>query len=142
MDTDIRAHNRQPIGAHLVFWRTFLRKGSSIAFEIIEEVRARAAGKSHVLVHVDTHCDACLCSPRWQSFRCRRQWGSYCIVFESVTKNVPGNLFPGRPREPGNNPQTALWDFLKVHPELQVDGSIQHSQLITVAPDAQLKRLW
>ena len=44
-------------------------------------------------------------------------------------------------RAPGDNPKTAVWEYLKTHPEFEIDKSIQHKLLITVAPDGYLKRV-
>ena len=42
---------------------------------------------------------------------------------------------------PGDNPKMAVWEYLKTHPEFEIDTSVQHKLLITVAPDGYLKRL-
>jgi cephalosporin hydroxylase len=39
----------------------------------------------------------------------------------------------------GNNPKTAVWEYLKTHPEFEIDKTIQHKRLITVAIDGYLK---
>ncbi len=44
IDIDIRAHNREAIEAHPMFKRISMIQGSSIAPEVIEQVRERAAG--------------------------------------------------------------------------------------------------
>ena len=67
--------------------------------------------------------------------------GSYCIVFDTVVEDMPAEMFPDRPWGPGNNPKTAVWEYLKAHPEFEIDKSIQHKLLITVAPDGFLKRI-
>ncbi len=36
--------------------------------------------------------------------------------------------------------KTAVWEFLKTHPDIKIDRSIQRALLITVAPDVYLKR--
>jgi cephalosporin hydroxylase len=41
----------------------------------------------------------------------------------------------------GNNPKTALFKYLKIHPAFDIDKSIQHGLLITGAPDSYLKRV-
>ncbi len=41
----------------------------------------------------------------------------------------------------GNNPKTAVWEYLKTRPEFEIDKSIQQKLLITVAPDGYLKRV-
>ena len=55
-------------------------------------------------------------------------------------EDMPADMFPDRPWGPGDNPKTAVWEYLKTHPEFEIDKSIQHKLLITVAPDGYLKR--
>ena len=67
--------------------------------------------------------------------------GSYCMVFDTVIEDIPDGYFTDRPWGPGNNPKTAVWEYLKTHPEFEIDKSIQNKLLITVAPDGYLKRV-
>jgi len=67
--------------------------------------------------------------------------GSYCIVFDTIIEDLPGDLFPDRPWGPGNNPKTAVWQFLESHDGFEVDKRIHDKLLITVAPDGYLKRV-
>jgi cephalosporin hydroxylase len=53
---------------------------------------------------------------------------------------MPKKLFSDRPWGPGNNPKTAVREFLKSHPEFEVNKSIDHKLLISVAPDGYLLR--
>lgn len=67
--------------------------------------------------------------------------GSYCVLFDSFVEDGPADVFPNHPRNPGNNPKTAIWEYLKTHPEFEIDKRIEHKLLITVAPDGYLKRI-
>ena len=40
-----------------------------------------------------------------------------------------------------NNPKTAVHEWLKTHPELEIDKDIDNMLLISVAPDGYLKRV-
>jgi cephalosporin hydroxylase len=53
---------------------------------------------------------------------------------------MPADTFPDRPWGLGNNPKTAVWEYLKTHSEFQIDKSIDHKLLIFVASDGYLKR--
>jgi cephalosporin hydroxylase len=67
--------------------------------------------------------------------------GSYCVVFDTFVEDVPADVFENRPWHPGNSPKTAVWEYLKSHPEFEIDKTIQNKLLITVAPDGYLKRV-
>ena len=67
--------------------------------------------------------------------------GSYCVVMDTVIEDMPEGFFPDRPWGKGNNPKTAVWEYLKTHPEFEIDKTIQNKLLITVSPDGYLKRV-
>ena len=67
--------------------------------------------------------------------------GSYCIVFDTIIEDMPENSFPNRPWDKGNNPKTAVWEFLKENDSFAIDKDIENKILITVAPDGYLKRI-
>jgi cephalosporin hydroxylase len=68
--------------------------------------------------------------------------GSYCVVFDTMIEDLPREMFKNRPWGPGNNPKTAVWKYLQTHPEFEIDKSIQHKLLVTVAPEGYLKRVY
>jgi SAM-dependent methyltransferase len=65
---------------------------------------------------------------------------SYSVVFDTIVEDRPADMFPDRPWEPGNNPKTAVWEYLKIHPEFDLDKQMDAKLLISVAPDGYLKR--
>ena len=67
--------------------------------------------------------------------------GSYCVVFDTIVEDMPADMFRDRPWGPGDNPKTAVWQYLEDHPEFEIDRDIQHKLLITVAPDGYLRRV-
>lgn len=141
IDIDIRAHNRDAIDAHPMASRIQMIQGSSIAPEIIEQVRAVAANYSRVLVCLDSNHTHDHVLAELRAYAPLTSKGSYCVVFDTVVEDMPKEMFPDRPWGPGNNPKTAVWEYLKTHPEFEIDSSIQHKLLITVAPDGFLRRV-
>ena len=141
IDIDIRAHNLAAIEAHPMASRIQMIQGSSIATEIIEQVRAVAANYKRVLVILDSNHTHDHVLAELQAYAPLASKGSYCVVFDTVIEDLPKEMFPDRPWGPGNNPKTAVWEYLKTHPEFEIDKSIQHKLLITVAPDGYLKRV-
>ena len=53
--------------------------------------------------------------------------GSYCIVFDTVIEDLPKGSFPDRPWDVGNNPKTAVFEWLKSHPNYTIDEQIDRS---------------
>lgn len=141
IDIDIRAHNRAAIEAHPMASRIQMIQGSSIASDIIAQVQAIAANYSHVLVCLDSNHTHAHVLGELTAYAHLTSVGSYCVVFDTIIEDMPADMFPARPWGPGNNPKTAVWEYLKAHPEFQIDESIQQKLLITVAPDGYLKRV-
>lgn len=141
IDIDIRAHNRAAIEAHPMASRIQMIQGSSIAPEIIEQVRTVAKKYSRVLVCLDSNHTHEHVLAELQAYALLTSKDSYCVVFDTVVEDMPKEMFPDRPWGPGDNPKTAVWEYLKTHPEFEIDKSIQHKLLITVAPDGYLKRV-
>jgi cephalosporin hydroxylase len=141
IDIDIRDHNRAAIEAHPMSKRIAMLQGSSIATDIIEQVKIKAMGKNHVLVCLDSNHTHDHVLAELEAYASLTSIGSYCVVFDTLIEDMPEDMFADRPWGPGNNPKTAVWEYLKTHPELEIDKSIQHKLQITVAPDGYLKRV-
>lgn len=141
VDIDIRAHNREAIEAHPMFKRISMIQGSSIAPEIIDQVMAKAAGKQGVLVCLDSNHTHDHVLAELEAYAPLTTVGSYCVVFDTLIEDMPANMFSDRPWDPGNNPKTAVWEYLKAHPEFEIDKQIDYKLLISVAPDGYLRRV-
>jgi cephalosporin hydroxylase len=141
IDIDIRAHNRTAIEAHPMASRIQMIQGSSIAPETVEQVRQVAKGYERILVCLDSNHTHAHVLVELQAYAPLTSVGSYCVVFDTIVEDMPADMFPDRPWSPGDNPKTAAWEYLKTHPEFEIDKSIQHKLLITVAPDGYLKRV-
>jgi cephalosporin hydroxylase len=141
IDIDIRPHNRAAIEAHPMASRIQMIQGPSTAAEMVDQVRAVAANYTRVLVCLDSNHTHDHVLAELQAYAPLTSKGSYCVVFDTVVEDMPKEMFPNRPWGPGDNPKTAVWKYLKTHPEFEIDKSIQHKLLITVAPDGYLKRV-
>ena len=141
IDIDIRAHNRAAIEAHPMASRIQMIQGSSIAPEIIEQVRQVASGFNRILVCLDSNHTHEHVLAELQAYAPLTSVGSYCVVFDTIVEDLPAEMFQDRPWGPGDNPKTAVWEYLKTHPEFEIDRQIDHKLLISVAPDGYLKRV-
>lgn len=141
IDIDIRAHNREAIENHPMFKRIKLLEGSSISEEILVQVREIAKDKKSILVILDsnhTHDHVMEELKLYSPFVTK---DNYCIVFDTVIEDMPENSFPDRPWGKGDNPKTAVWEFLKQNKNFVIDKEIEDKLLITVAPDGYLKKV-
>lgn len=140
IDIDIRAHNRAAIEAHPMSSRIQMIEGSSIDPTVVAQVQRIAADYSRVLVCLDSNHTHAHVLAELKAYAPLVSKGSYCVVFDTIVEDMPSDMFPDRPWGPGNNPKTAVWEYLKDHPGFKIDKSIEHKLLITAAPDGFLKR--
>ena len=140
IDIDIREHNRKAIEAHPMSNRIDIIEGSSIAGDVINQVRGYAKNYNRILVSLDSNHTYEHVLEELKAYAPLVSSGSYCIVFDTVIENMPKENAGDRPWGPGDNPKIAVLEYLKSHPEFKIDKSIQNKLLITVAPDGYLKR--
>jgi Cephalosporin hydroxylase len=141
VDIDIRDHNRQAIEVHPMASRITMLQGSSIAPEIIEQVHAFAKDYSRILVCLDSNHTHDHVLAELNAYASLTSVDSYCVVFDTIVEDLPKSAFPDRPWGPGDNPKTAVHEFLKSHPDFEIDRNIQNKLLLTVAPDGYLRRV-
>jgi cephalosporin hydroxylase len=138
IDIDIRDHNRVEIESHPMFKRIYLIEGSAIDPDIVSQVTQLATGKKILLVLDSNHThDHVLAELNFYSPLVTKD--SYVVVFDTIVEDMPNEFFPDRPWGQGNNPKTAVWEFLKHNDRFEIDKDIEAKLLITVAPDGYLK---
>jgi cephalosporin hydroxylase len=153
VDIDIRAHNRAAIEAHPLAHMIEMIQGSSIDPAVIAAVRERARAHSRVLVCLDSNHTHDHVLAELEAYAPLTSQNSYCVVFDTVVEDMPDDMFPDRPWGKGNNPKTAVHEYLKrLQGEgrrasdggalrLEIDKGIENKLLLTVAPDGYLKRV-
>jgi len=145
IDIDIRVHNREAIEAHPMSHRIDMIQGSSIAPEIITQVHKYAKGHKRILIFLDSNHTHEHVLAELEAYAPLTSIGSYCVVFDTGIEDMPWGK--------GNNPKTAVWEYLKRLKEegqkgfggellnFEIDKMIENKLLITVAPDGYLKRV-
>lgn len=141
LDIDIRAHNRAAIEAHPMASRIQMIQGSSIEPDVVAQVHEIAKSYNKILVCLDSNHTHEHVLGELEAYAPLASKGSYCIVYDTIVEDMPEDMFPNRSWGPGNNPKTAVREYLKAHPEFEVDKLIENKLLITVAPDGYLKRV-
>ncbi|MDD3581417.1 MAG: cephalosporin hydroxylase family protein [Desulfobacca sp.] len=139
IDIDIREHNRREIEAHPLYRRIHLVQGDSTTPAIVDEVYGLAAGKAPTLVALDsnhTHEHVLKELTLYSPLVTR---GSYLVVFDTIIEDFPAGYFHNRPWDKGNNPKTAVTEFLAANDRFILDRDMESKLLITVAPGGYLK---
>ncbi len=139
IDIDIRDHNRVEIEKHPLFKRITMIQGSSIDPEIIKKVLTFAKDKKKILVVLDSLHTQDHVTKELELYSPLVSRGSYLVVFDTIIEDMSDTSFPDRPWGKGNNPKTAVWEFLKKNDRFVIDKGIENKLLITVAPDGYLR---
>lgn len=142
IDIDIREHNRKEIEQHPMFKRIRMIQGSSVSPETVAQVKEIASGKQKILVCLDSNHTHEHVLQEMEYYSPFVTPGSYIVVFDTIVEDLPDNYLPGRAWSKGDNPKTAVWEFLKKHDNFVVDGTIDNKILVSVAPEGYLKRMY
>lgn len=141
IEIDLRTHNREALVAHSMYPRLRIIDGSSVDEKIAELVSEKAARGQRVLVILDSNHTHDHVLRELQLYAPLVSVGSYCVVFDTVIEDLEGVEFIDRPWGRGNNPKTAVLEFLSSNPNFVVDGDIDNKLLISAAPSGYLKRI-
>ena len=141
IDIDIREHNRKEIESHPMIKRIKMLQGSSVDGALVREVEKYAVGKKSVMVCLDSNHTHRHVLDELKFYSSFVTTGSYLVVFDTIVEDLPENYLPGRAWAKGDNPKTAVHEFLKTHPEFIIDTNIDNKLLVSVAPQGYLKRI-
>jgi len=140
IDVDIREHNRREIESHPMNKRIKMIEGSSVDKEIAQKVAAIAEGRKTIVIldSLHTHNHVLEELNLYSSLVSK---DSYLVVFDTIVEYMPRGFFSDRPWDKGNNPATAVKEFLKNNSEFVVDEEMHNKLLITAAPGGYLKKV-
>jgi len=140
VDIDIREHNKKALDEHPLRNRLVMIEGSSIDDQIIEQVKEASKGFKKIMVFLDSNHTHSHVLDELRAYAPLVSSGSYCIVFDSVIEDLPDSLHGDRPWKKGDNPKTALREYLLENDNFSIDETIDKKLLISVAPQGYLKR--
>jgi cephalosporin hydroxylase len=141
IDIDIRSHNRTAIESHPLANRITMIEGSSDDAKVIDQVKAVASNHKSILVCLDSNHTHDHVLHELEAYSPLVSVGSYCVVFDTIIDDLPEHMLGDRPWGPGNNPKTAVHQFLETNSHFKIDKDMHNKLQITVAPDGFLKRV-
>jgi cephalosporin hydroxylase len=139
IDVDIRQHNRLEIEKHPMYSRIKMIEGSSTDQDVVTQIYEIADGKGPVIVVLDSMHTHDHVLGELNAYSSLVTKGSYLVVFDTVIEDMPMDFFQDRPWGRGNNPKTAVREFLSRNDRFEIDKNMEGKLLITVAPDGYLK---
>lgn len=153
LDIEIRPHNRVAIENHPLAHRIDMIEGNSIDPGIVERVYEYAQRYNNVLVCLDSSHTHDHVLAELEAYAPLTTLGSYCVAFDTVIEDLPDNMFPDRSWGKGDNPKTAVREYLRrvgkgdykgvdgMPLKFEVDRMIENKLLITVGRGGYLRRI-
>jgi cephalosporin hydroxylase len=141
VEIDLRSHNREALVAHPMYPRLKIFDGSSVDEKIATVIAEKAAKCQRVMVVLDSNHTHDHVLGELNLYAPLVSVGSYCVVFDTVIEDLEGVEFVDRPWGKGDNPKTAVAEFLKTNSDFVVDHAIDERLLISVAPGGYLRRV-
>lgn len=153
IDIDIRSHNRTAIEVHPMSNRIDMIEGSSISPEVVKQVWETARNYERILIFLDSNHTHEHVLAELEAYAPLTSMNSYCVVFDTSIEEMPDDAFPNRPWGKGNNPKTAVREYLRRLREegrnasdgaplhLEPNKRMEDKLIITVAPGGYLKRV-
>lgn len=142
IDIDIRAHNRKEIEAHPMMKRIEMIEGSSVADDVMAQVRAAAAKAKRVMVFLDSLHTHDHVLKELELYAPLVTVGSYLVLPDTFIEYFPKGYYAhNRPWDVGNNPMTAMRTFMEKNKNFEIDRALCDKLMITEAFDGYLRRV-
>lgn len=151
VDIDIRSHNRKAIESHPLSGMITLIEGSSTDLKIIDSIKKLALSHTKTLVFLDSNHTHQHVLEELRAYSPLVSKESYCVVWDTGVDDLPAGFVTDRPWGQGNNPKTAVRQFLKeqdrnrradeASPEFVLDRKIESKIAITASPEGFLRRV-
>ena len=116
-------------------------EGSSVDESVARQVAAHAEGRRTVLVMLDSNHTHEHVLRELELYSPLVTPGSYLIVYDTVVEQMPDDMYPDRSWGRGDNPLTAVREFLAGNTDFELDREVEDKLLITVAAGGYLRRV-
>jgi len=141
VDIDIRKHNKREIERHPMYKRIIMLEGDSVSEEIVSKIRKIAKSKKRVMVILDSNHTHKHVLKELELYAPLVTVGSYLVLPDTFIEYFPKGYYSNRPWDVGNNPLTALREFLSKNNNFVIDKEKVNKSMITEAFDGYLKRI-
>jgi len=138
VEIELRPDNRTIIRDHPMAKRIQIIEGSSTSPEVVSMVADYSRNRDRVIVCLDSWHEHTHVLEELRLYSPFVRKGGYLVVFDTAVDDMPPDSFPDRPWGPGNNPKTAVTEFLKANDRFVIDRSLEERLLVTTNPDGYL----
>jgi cephalosporin hydroxylase len=141
IDVDIRKHNRDEIEKHPMMKRIVMLEGSSTDETIVNQVNEIAKDKKSIMVFLDSNHSHKHVLGEMNSYGKLVNVGSYMVVFDTCIELFPKGYCSDRPWDVGDNPMTAIDEFIENNDTFIRDEVLNSKAIITAAPNGYLRKI-
>lgn len=153
VDIDIRAHNREAIEKHSMAHKIEMIQGSSTDPEVFNQIKEKSSNYNQILIFLDSNHTHEHVLAELEIYAPMTSLGSYCVVWDTGVEDLPEGFCKDRPWGKGNNPKTAVLEYLRILKEntryardgavlnFEVDKMIEYKLAITASPSGFLRRI-
>lgn len=139
VDIDIRSHNRAAIESHPMMRNIELIEGSSIDTATFEKVKKLIPEGKKVLINLDSNHTHAHVLKELELYSTLVMKDSYIVCEDTAIEYVPEEFSGPRPWGKGNNPLTAVREFMKHTDRFVIDEKWPNKVLLSASPDGFLR---
>jgi cephalosporin hydroxylase len=133
VDIDIRSHNRAAIENHAMSKHITMLEGSSTDPCILDQIKHFAKDYETIMVCLDSNHTHAHVLNELEIYSPLVSVGSYAVLPDTLIEFFPKGYYNDRPWDVGNNPYTAMIEFLKTNDSFVQDNEITDKLLVTEA---------
>ena len=139
IDIEIRKYNRLAINSHPLSKRIHLIEGNSVDEDVVDDVRARIKKEDKVLVVLDSDHSFEHVRKEMELYSPMVSADSYLVTMDGAAELV-WDIPSGKKQYRHDNPLVAIREFLKDHPDWEVDPYYNRLH-VTSNPSGFLRRV-
>jgi cephalosporin hydroxylase len=142
VDIEFREHNRDAVEKHPLGHRVRFVEGSSIDDEVMAQVGSQVDGAERVMVILDSDHTHAHVLEEIRRYAPLVTPGQFLVVADTVVEHIPSQEHRPRSWGPGNNPQTAVDQFMAENPDVfAVDDWANNKLLMSSSRGGYLRKL-
>lgn len=143
LGVDLGHREHFPFTKHPLFNKITLIQGSSSKAETIQKVKRFARGKKRIMVFLDSAHSHKHVLAELRAYSSLVNVGSYIVVEDTFVEDLDYSDmgYPTKQWGKGNNPRTAVWEFLKENKNFVIDEEFENKIQFTLNGEGYLKRI-
>lgn len=140
VDIDIRLHNRASIEAHPFGDRVMLIEGSSVDPAVLDQIRLTLDADDEVMVVLDSDHTHAHVLEELNLYSSLVTQGQFLVVADTIVESIPEQTHRPRAWGQGNNPATAVKEFLSSNVDFELDDRVNSKSILSSSRGGYLRR--